>query len=104
MTSSELKTAQNELQLRNRRREVSKEIVGSGVKFCVGAFFGAIAAFITKNSEAPKFERYAAVAGGFLVGSVVGNQASDMICASLDKISDNFVQAQSTGEEEKQGG
>lgn len=104
MTSSELKTTQNEIQIRDRRREISKEIIGSGVKFCVGAFFGAIAAYITKNSEAPKFERYAAVAGGFFVGSVVGNQASDMICTSIDKISESFAQAQNASEEETQGG
>lgn len=90
----------NELELRQKRKDATKEIVRGGVKFCVGAFFGAVAAYITRGPDTPKFQRYATVAGGMLVGSLVGDQAADGLCLSIDNFSEHWNQFQTARKEE----
>ena len=101
MTGNDMKTAQNELQLRNKRKEVTKEIIKGGIKMCVGAFFGAIAGYITKDSEMPKFTRYTTIAGGMIVGSMVGDNAANQACLALDQFAEKWTKIQEDKEEQK---
>lgn len=92
-------TEENKLAIREKRKEISKEVIKGGIKFCVGAFFGAIAAYITKDSDAPKFERYAAVAGGMIVGSFVGDQAGEQVCVGIDNFAERWSKIKKQNEE-----
>lgn len=90
-----------EMALREKRKDVTKEVVRGGVKFCVGAFFGALAGFITKDQNMPKFNRYSTIAGAMLVGSFVGDQAANGLCLSIDNFSEHWNQFQTARQEEE---
>ena len=87
--------------IRNKRKEVTKEIIRGGIKMCVGAFFGAIAGYITKDSEMPKFTRYTTIAGGMIVGSMVGDNAANQACLALDQFAEKWTKIQEDKEEQK---
>lgn len=89
------------VEIRNKRKEVTKEIIKGGIKMCVGAFFGAIAGYITKDSEMPKFTRYTTIAGGMIVGSMVGDNAANQACLALDQFAEKWARVHETKEEEK---
>lgn len=87
-------------ELHDKRTNAVKEIASGVIKFCVGAFFGATAAYVTRDSTAPKIERYSIIAGGAMVGLYVGGQASDQICLSIDNISERMKKLQEANEGE----
>lgn len=101
MSMTEKKAQPVSPEIQEKRWNVVKEVASGVVKFCVGAFFGATAAFITKDSQAPKIERYSIIAGGTLVGLYVGGQASDQMCLRIDSIADRMTRAQNAEEEDK---
>lgn len=90
----------NPEELNNKRRKAAKDIVRGIVKFCVGAFFGATAAYVTRESAAPKFERYSIVAGGTLVGLYVGDQVSDRFDLRIDNVFERMQRLQEANEGE----
>jgi len=91
----------NSNDIQEKKTNAAKEIVGGLIKFCVGAFFGATAAYITRDSNAPKIERYSIIAGGALTGLYVGGQYSNCVNLSIDSIADRMQRLQQANEEAK---
>ncbi len=91
----------NSNDIQEKKTNAVKEIVGGLIKFCVGAFFGATAAYITRDSNAPKIERYSIIAGGALTGLYVGGQYSNCVNLSIDSIADRMQRLQQANEEAK---
>lgn len=85
----------------DKRANAAKEIAKGVIKFCVGAFFGATAAYVTRDFDAPKFERYSVIAGGTMVGLYIGGQASNQMCLTIDSIAERMKQIQNASEEER---
>lgn len=71
-------------ELRAERVKIVKAILGGVAKFCVGMFFGALAADITGRCGANKVERYSAFAGGLFMGAMVGDDVSGYLDESVD--------------------
>ena len=87
------------MELQEKRVNAAKEIIGGIIKFCVGAFFGATAAYITKDSTGPKIERYSIIAGGAMAGLYVGGQYSDCVNLRIDNIAERMQRLQQANEE-----
>lgn len=99
--------------MENREKKINtvKKIAGWASKFCVSAFFSALSASVvgTSNGKGKKIERYAAMAGGYLVGSMVGDKVTEYVCNGIDEIYAEYerIEAESKMETEKidiQGG
>ena len=91
-----------EMVLREKRKDATKEIVRGGVKFCVGAFFGAVAAYITGDSNMPKLMRGTIIGGGSLLGLTIGDQVANNACLSIDKFSQHWNQFQDAKKREEE--
>lgn len=96
-----MNTEKNPNEIREKKISATKEIVGGIIKFCVGAFFGATAAYITRESTGPKIERYSIIAGGAMAGLYVGGQYSNCVNLSIDSIADRMQRMQQASEEAK---
>lgn len=71
---------------RNEKVTLIKKIAAWGSKFCVSAFFSALSANTVGDEKGKKVEKYVAMAGGYLVGSMVGDKVSDYVCKGIDDI------------------
>ena len=91
----------NTTEIQEKKVNAVKEIVGGVIKFCVGAFFGATAAYITRDSTGPKIERYSIIAGGAMAGLYVGGQYSNCVNLSIDSIAERMQRMQQANEEAK---
>ena len=87
--------------IQEKKINAVKQIVGGLITFCVGAFFGATASYITKDSTAPKIERYSIIAGGALTGLYVGGQYSGCVNLQIDSIAERMQRMQQANEEAK---
>lgn len=87
-------------EIQEKKVNAAKEIVGGIIKFCVGAFFGATAAYITRESTGPKIERYSIIAGGAMAGLYVGGQYSDRMNLTIDSIAERMQRMQQANEGE----
>ena len=96
-----MNTDKNTTEIQEKKVNAAKEIVGGIIKFCVGAFFGATAAYITRDSNGPKIERYSIIAGGALTGLYVGGQYSNCVNLSIDSIAERMQRMQQANEEAK---
>ena len=94
-------TEKNTAEIREKKVNATKEIVGGIIKFCVGAFFGATAAYITRDSTGPKIERYSIIAGGAMAGLYVGGQYSNCVNLQIDSIAERMQRMQQASEEAK---
>jgi hypothetical protein len=96
-----MNTEKNSTEIREKKINATKEIIGGIIKFCVGAFFGATAAYITRESTGPKIERYSIIAGGAMAGLYVGGQYSDCVNLQIDSIAERMQRMQQVNEEAK---
>jgi len=96
-----MNTEKNPTEIREKKINATKEIIGGIIKFCVGAFFGATAAYITRESTGPKIERYSIIAGGAMAGLYVGGQYSDCVNLQIDSIAERMQRMQQANEEAK---
>ena len=96
-----MNTDKNSIEIREKKINAAKEIVGGIIKFCVGAFFGATAAYITRDSTGPKIERYSIIAGGAMAGLYVGGQYSNCMNLTIDSIAERMQRMQQASEETK---
>ena len=87
--------------IQEKKTNAVKEIIGGLIKFAVGAFFGATAAYITKDSTAPKIERYSIIAGGAMTGLYIGGQYSNCVNLQIDSIAERMQRMQQANEEAK---
>lgn len=71
---------------RNEKVTLIKKIAAWGSKFCVSAFFSALSANAAGNEKGKKVEKYVAMTGGYLVGSMVGDKVSEYVCKGIDDI------------------
>lgn len=89
----------NSAEIQEKKINAAKNIIGGVIRFCVGAFFGAAAEYITRGSNAPKIERYSIIAGGAITGLYVGGQYSDCMNLSIDSIAERMQRVQQANEE-----
>jgi len=83
-------TDNNANQEREKKLSIAKKIICGIAKICVGAFFGAVAADVTGRSGASKIEKYIAVAGGTILGSMISDQVSDYVGNGFDQLTSRY--------------
>lgn len=75
-----------------RKKNAAKKIVRGGIMLCTGAFFGAIAGYVTNDAKANKIEKSLTVSGGMIVGTFIGGRASDIVCEQIDRLAERWMQ------------
>lgn len=95
-----MNTNKNSAEIQEKKVNAAKNIIGGIIRFCVGAFFGAAAEYITRGSNAPKIERYSIIAGGTIAGLYVGGQYSECVNLSIDSIAERMKRVQQASEGE----
>lgn len=86
---------------REKRVSAIKKIAGWASKFCVSAFFSAVSASVVGSGKDKKLERCAAIAGGYLVGSYVGDKVTEYVCAGIDDIYAEYERLESETSDEE---